>query len=281
MSTKTSTRKQNPAQSAGATAAATPPTEHAANGNGRSLSSADTLRHLFASLLRCRRVLEHLQQTASADIVSPRYDVAIGHEAVVVGATMELRAEDTVAASRSNVIAHVARGVPLPTILRASEDKAPATGDALNFATGMALTHKLQGRQNVSVALCGPVNSSLDAWNDALKFAGAHKLPLVYVVESGGAGEHAANAHPAYLERISFVTRNYSFPGIIVDGQDVVAVWRVAHESIHRARNGSGPTLIDCRMDPGRDPLQHLEHYMRKRNVWHEGWREALGKESL
>ena len=48
------------------------------------------------------------------------------------------------------------------------------------------------------------------------------------------------------------MARDYGFPGIIVDGSDVVAVWRVAQESIHRARNGAGPTLIDCRMESAR-----------------------------
>ena len=68
--------------------------------------------------------------------------------------------------------------------------------------------------------------------------------------------------------------RAIGYPGIIVDGQDVVAVWRVAQESIHRARQGSGPTLIDCRTDSKRDPLAYMEHYMRKRNVWDDGWKK-------
>ena len=70
------------------------------------------------------------------------------------------------------------------------------------------------------------------------------------------------------------MARDYGYPGIIVDGQDVVAVWRVAQESIHRARNGAGPTLIDCRMDSKRDPLAHMEHYMRKRNFGTTGGRK-------
>ncbi len=56
------------------------------------------------------------------------------------------------------------------------------------------------------------------------------------------------------------------FPGVAEDGNDVVAVWRVAQESIHRARNGSGTMLIDlCRAELTDDPLAHMEHYLRKR----------------
>ena len=56
-----------------------------------------------------------------------------------------------------------------------------------------------------------------------------------------------------------------AFPEYVADAGDVVAVWRVAQESIYRARNGSGPTLIDCRKLTPQDPLAHMEHYMRKR----------------
>ena len=75
------------------------------------------------------------------------------------------------------------------------------------------------------------------------------------------------------------MTRECGFPGIVVDGQDVVAVWRVAHEAIRHARDGSGPTLIDCRTDPVRDPLTHMQRYLEKRNEWDEGWKRQLQRE--
>jgi pyruvate dehydrogenase E1 component alpha subunit len=95
------------------------------------------------------------------------------------------------------------------------------------------------------------------------------------VIQNGG--DDAAYA--PLLKAVSLLTRSGGFPGVIVDGQDVVAVWRVAQESVHRARNGGGPTLIDCRMDAARDPLAHMEHYLRKRNLWDEAWREKAEAE--
>jgi TPP-dependent pyruvate/acetoin dehydrogenase alpha subunit len=88
------------------------------------------------------------------------------------------------------------------------------------------------------------------------------------------ADQKSSSEHAPHLEPFSFMAREYGYPGIIVDGQDVVAVWRAAQESIHRARQGSGPTLIDCRTDASRDPLAYMEHYMRKRNVWDVGWKK-------
>ena len=88
----------------------------------------------------------------------------------------------------------------------------------------------------------------------------------------------------------------YGFPGITVDGNDIVAVWRVTQESIHRARTGAGPTLIECRTwrwhaetDSSNgetrskptnrwqnDPLLHMEHYMKKRSLWKPSWKDQL-----
>lgn len=246
--------------------------------NGSSPSSQETLRHLYTSLLRCRLVQEGARQASSGDC-----DLVIGHEAVIVGPTAELTAEDTIASTARNLAALVARGAPVASLL--GEPKSDGTSpktmlppsmpqDPFNLATGIALAHKLEKQRRVVVAFCPQESPALETWHEALKFAGVHKLPVIYVIKNGVADQQSSSDHAPHLEAFSFMARDYGYPGIIVDGQDVVAVWRVAHESIHRARNGSGPTLIDCRTDAKRDPLSHMEHYMRRRNVWDEGWRK-------
>jgi pyruvate dehydrogenase E1 component alpha subunit len=207
----------------------------------------------------------------------------LGHEAVTAGTTADLGAEDTIAASARNLAALVARGLPLTTLLKELDSAGGFVGsitrpslpeDPFNVGTGIALAHKLQKKQNVVVAFCEKEIVSLDPWHEALKFAGVHKLPMLYVVKSAAPNEQLSGDQPAYLEQFSFMARDYGFPGIVVDGRDVVAVWRVAQESIHRARNGAGPTLIDCTTESARDPLEHMEHYMRKRNVWDDDWKD-------
>ena len=58
---------------------------------------------------------------------------------------------------------------------------------------------------------------------------------------------NGADAVPKSDEDLRDRAEAYGFPGITVDGNDIVAVWRVTQESIHRARSGAGPTLIECR----------------------------------
>jgi len=250
--------------------------------NGLSPSNGETLRKLYAALLRCR-----LAQECPRLSRSTQYEIALGHEAVTGGTTADLGAEDTIAASPRNLAAQVARGLRLEELLtERSGDSfvgsitcSSLPEDAFNLGTGIALAHKLQKKQNVVVAFCEKEIVWLDPWHEALKFAGVHKLPILYVVKSGPPNGQPPVGQPAYLEQFSFMARDHGFPGIIVDGRDVVAVWRVAQESIHRARNGAGPTLIDCRTESARDPLEHMEHYMRKRNLWDEEWKEKTEAE--
>ncbi len=253
--------------------------------NGASPSIQETLRHLYASLLRCRLVQEKARRGVGND-----YDLAVGHEAVIVGPTAELSPEDTIAATAQNLAALVARGVHAASLL--TEPKGVRTSrkpmlspsmpqDPFNQGTGIALAHKLAKQRRVVIAFCPQERPALETWHEALKFAGVHKLPVIYVIKNGVADQQSSEDHAPHLEAFSFMARDYGYPGIIVDGQDVVAVWRVAHESIHRARNGSGPTLIDCRTDAKRDPLAHMERYMRNRNVWDPGWRRATEEQII
>ena len=244
--------------------------------NGSSASNGETLRKLYTSLLKLRLAQEYARISGST-----QYEIAVGHEAVTAGTTADLGAEDTIAGSPRNLAALVARGLPLEKLLTKGDyfagsiTRGSLPEDAFNLGTGIALAHKLNGKQNVVVAFCEKEIVSLSTWHEALKFAGVHKLPILYVVKSG-APDEAPEAEPAYLEQFSFVARDYGIPGIIVDGRDVVAVWRVAQESIHRARNGAGATLIDCATESARDPLEHMEHYMRKRSVWDDDWRNQI-----
>jgi pyruvate dehydrogenase E1 component alpha subunit len=266
------------------------PAARPANGNGTSASASngEVLRQLYLALLKCRLVQEYAQRRLPA----AGYDFALGHEAVVVGATFGLRPEDTITASSGNLAALLAGGAPLHYLLMQGDRSnscsyglgtvvASATlpGDPFNLGTGIALAHKIERKGNVVIALCAEDSPSLEPWYEALKFAGAHKLPILYVVKGAALAPSSTGAQNAHLEDFSFMARDYGFPGIIVDGGDVVAVWRVAQESLHRARNGAGPTLIDCRMEASQDPVAHMQHYMRKRSVWDDRWKKQVSQQ--
>jgi len=271
------TVKQAPKKSSSDQAAASVP-QAKAGSNGSSPSNGETLRNLYASLLRCQRTQERVSQSPELAV---KYDFVVGCEAVAVAAAAALAAADTVAASPRDLPALVAAGASW-RVLRSDAvpcgNEAALLGftslaeDPFKVGTGIALAHKLEKMQRVVVALDNQ-KASLEGAREALKLAGSGKLPIVYVMRNAAAAE---GQYAPYLKPVSLLARDGGFPGVIVDGQDVVAVWRVAQESVYRARNGGGPTLIDCRMDATRDPLAHMEHYLRKRNLWDEAWREKV-----
>lgn len=251
-----------------------------ADNNGSSPSNGDTLRNLYASLLRCRMMEERVARSPE---LGAKYDFVAGREAVAVATAAALTAGDTIAASPRDLAALAAAGTPSRAFQGGADlgcDRAGLLGftslsdDPFNAGTGIALAHKLEKKQRVVVAL-GIQEAALEGAREALKLAGSGKLPVVYVIQNGG--DDAAYA--PLLKAVSLLARSGGFPGVIVDGQDVVAVWRVAQESVYRARNGGGATLIDCRMDAARDPLAHMEHYLRKRSLWDQAWREKAEAE--
>ena len=114
-----------------------------------------------------------------------------------------------------------------------------------------------------------------------MKFAGIHRLPVVFVLKRRFAFDSDDADQNPKLEEVSFLARDCGLPTIIVDSKDPVAVWRVTQESIHRARNAAGPTLIECEVQTARaaDPLIQMEHYMRKRDAWDDEWKhETAGR---
>ena len=243
-------------------------------------SQTDTLRRLYAALLRCRRVQEQLQSVFGS--ATANYDIAIGHEAITVGAAAELTSSDTLAASPRNLAAQLAHRMPLRELFARNGASSvvrracAVPEDPFHAGVGLALARKLEQKRGVVLAVCAQRHPSLAAWRDGLQFAVNHKLPIIFVIENG-IEPHEFDA--GHLTAISFMVRDHEFPGIIVDGSDVVAVWRVVQESVHRARSGLGPTLIDCRTNAARDPLAHLEHYMRGRNLWDESWQQQLARD--
>jgi len=168
----------------------------------------------------------------------------------------------------------------------------------LNIGTGVALAYKLQKKPNIVVALSGDGSTSLGFWHEALNFAGVMKLPIVYVVQNNRWAESVSVTMQTAVEDLSIKAQGYGFPGLTVDGNDVVAVYRVAQEAIRRARSGQGPTLIECKtyrwyghseIDPAkyrppeeveywksRDPIPAMERYLTERSLWPDGWKQEL-----
>jgi pyruvate dehydrogenase E1 component alpha subunit len=120
-------------------------------------------------------------------------------------------------------------------------------GGGLPIATGAALSAKLRGTDQVAVCFFGDGASNEGTFHESLNQAGVWKLPVIYVCENNLYGFSVPFGAVSALPDIAPRAASYGFPGIIVDGNDVLAVYEATLAAVTRARDGVGPTLIECK----------------------------------
>lgn len=166
-----------------------------------------------------------------------------------------------------------------------------SVGSHLVHASGIALGLRAQGITDIAVMTCfGEGAAAEGAWHEGISFAGIHQLPVVFVCQNN----HYAISVP--LERelpvpdVAAKAPGYGMPGVIVDGNDLLAVYEAAHKALTRARAGGGPTLLECktyRLRPhsnadddtkyrsreeiemwrARDPITRLQQYLLEHDL--------------
>ena len=120
-------------------------------------------------------------------------------------------------------------------------------GSSMPIANGVALAFQIRAEKHVSVAYFGDGASNIGAFHESLNMASIWKLPVLFVCQNNGYGEHTRYELSTAVDSISQRGAAYRMPGVAVDGNDPVAVYQVAQEAIERARHGDGPTLIEAR----------------------------------
>jgi pyruvate dehydrogenase E1 component subunit alpha len=286
-------------------------------------SNSEVLLTLYSVLLKTRLLEEQVLALLRAGKIPGVPVPVLGGEASEVGACIGLQPDDSFASSQPKLAAYVVCDTPLehvfaqlfncedkylaahpsspPGSMRVVPQTTSITGQ-LDIAAGIALAYRQLAKPNVVVALADDGLAALGFWHEAASLASRHRLPIVFMVENC-AQSHPNGTAPVHSdEDLRDRAEAYGFPGITVDGNDIVAVWRVTQESIHRARSGAGPTLIECctwrwhaeadressngarksKLLQARfehDPLHHMQHYMNKRSLWKRSWKEKLAAE--
>ncbi len=120
-------------------------------------------------------------------------------------------------------------------------------GGEIPIATGAAYKAKYKNSGQVAVSFMGDSATNEGTFHESLNMAAAWKLPCVYVIENNLYGISVDIRDVTNTPDLSVRAMSYNIPGITVDGMDVIAVNRVAQEAVARARNGEGPTLIECK----------------------------------
>jgi 2-oxoisovalerate dehydrogenase E1 component len=119
-------------------------------------------------------------------------------------------------------------------------------GGGIPSAVGLAISAKTRGTGQVAVAFFGDGASNHAAFHESLNLAGIQNAPAVFVCENNLYATATPITMATKNTNIASKAASYGFPGVQLDGNDVVAVWRAAEEAVRRARAGEGPTLIEA-----------------------------------
>lgn len=237
----------------------------AANGkHGHSLISDEKFRRLYTLALQVH--------FAARDGMA----LQAGREAVLAGVSADLHPEDRLLADDALPLIET-----LDTTIFAEQHSHPqpvhATRERLVEALSGAVADRMRRNRRVTVVLF-PHNSVTDLLHEARSVASVAKLPVIFVEQGNDQAvvrRGKPQNEPAASELIS----------IPVDAHDVIAIYRVAHESIARARQGNGPTRMVCLSLPasdsspltcGNNAVARLEEWMTARGLPVEQWRQEI-----
>lgn len=120
-------------------------------------------------------------------------------------------------------------------------------GSAIPVATGAGLAAQVRGSDQVALCFFGDGAASEGVWHESVNLAAIWKLPVVYLCENNGYAVSLTAEDSLSVPDIATRAAGYSMPGVVVDGQDVLAVYRATTEAVRRARAGEGPSLVEAK----------------------------------
>jgi pyruvate dehydrogenase E1 component alpha subunit len=120
-------------------------------------------------------------------------------------------------------------------------------GAQFTVSVGWGLAAKKNGTGQVVVASFGDGTLARGTWHEGANVAVLWKLPIVYVLENNGIAQYVSLEKAYPLKDMASLAAGYGMPAVVVDGQDIVAVAEAVGEAVKRARQGKGPTFVECK----------------------------------
>jgi TPP-dependent pyruvate/acetoin dehydrogenase alpha subunit len=253
-------------------------------------------------MLRQMQTIRRFEERASDDFHEGGiYGVVhcyIGEEAVAVGVCSALTREDRIISTHRGHGHCIAKGADLNRMMAELYGRTTGyckgKGGSMHIAdfdigmlgangivaggipivTGAGLAAQMDGEGRVAVSFFGDGASNAGPFHESINIAAKWKLPMLYVCENN---LHAANT-PASMtlaqEDVAARAAGYGIPGIVVDGNDVLAVHEAASEAVARARAGDGPTLIECKTYRWRGHTERPDNVEHRTQEEIESWKK-------
>jgi len=231
----------------------------------------DRLILMYERMLKIRHFETRVMELFAAGEMPGFVHLYLGQEAVAVGACAALRNDDYITSTHRGHGHIIAKGAEMKYMMAELYGKATGynkgkggsqhiawpglgilgangiVGGGLPIATGAAFSARLHKSDQVAVCFFGDGASNEGAFHEALNLASAFSLPVIYVCENNLYGVGTRQSRVRKIEDIAERAVGYAMPGLVVDGNDVLAVHEAVLEAVDRARAGGGPALIECK----------------------------------
>ena len=230
----------------------------------------EDLLGIFRNLVLTRGIEERGHTLYKQGKIPGSFYTGRGNEAAAVGVATAMTPEDVGTPLHRDMGVHVVRGVEPWRIIAQYMGRVdgPTKGkdgnvhmaDArlgliamvshlpamLPVAVGCALAFRIREEKRVAVGWFGEGASARGDTHEAMNLAGVRRLPVVFICDNNQ-WAYSTPTHLEYAsENVADRARSYGFDGVVVDGTDVLAVYRETKRAIEKAREGGGPTLIEC-----------------------------------
>jgi len=225
----------------------------------------------YRRMLRIRQFEEAGIKLFKAGKIPGAYHASIGQEAAIVGACMALRSDDYITGTHRSHGHPIGKGAQLDGLMAELMGKVTGickgrggsmhladssvgilgesaiVGGGIPIAAGAAMSAKVRGSGQVSLTFFGDGASNQGTFHETLNMASIWKLPVIFFCENNqyavSTSVQESHGQPDIAKRAA----GYGMPGEIVDGQDIVAVYKTTCAAVERARRGEGPTLVEAK----------------------------------
>jgi 2-oxoisovalerate dehydrogenase E1 component len=253
---------------------------------------------LYRTMQIIRQCEEQLARSHQRGLIHGACHTYVGEEAIATGVCAHLRRDDVVFSTHRGHGHALAKGMPPQELIAELYGRVTGcsrgrggsmhlfspeigmmgtsgiVGPCILQACGGGYTFKLLKKDNVAVAFFGDGAVNNGAFHEGLNMASIWKLPVLFVCENNQFATEVPFAYSAGMPHVGRRAENYGMPGFEVDGNDVQAVYDVAKTAVARARNGEGPTLIECKTYRTRAHSEGMGDYTYRTRENVAEWKE-------
>ena len=233
--------------------------------------SKKQLMSFYETMIKTRRFEEETFEFYKKGMMAGLAHLYMGEEAVAAGVCAALKEDDYIGSTHRGHGHLVARGADLNRMMAEILGKETGyshgkggsmhimamdkgilgangiVGGEIPIATGAAYTIKYKGTDQVAVSFMGDSATNEGTFHESLNMAAAWDLPCIYIIENNLYGISVDIRDVTNTPDLAVRAKAYDIPGVVVDGMDVTAVYEAAVKAVKRAREGKGPTLIECK----------------------------------